>query len=412
MSVSTLLLLQLLLAAVVRADVALTVSTLTTDQLHTVLCVWTVAHRHFAPGRPLVVSLPSTTSEVALSALSDLLPQSDDLQTVNVLLGKLHEGRRWPIELIRPTQDGTADVSVLHHSYILFVWNVEGGSLNETIENQVENLKDKTSWNPRGRFLVVATESNNEPPHLLSAHICSILWQVARIVNVVVLIPNQFPYRSLHALKTTTKTAVDRLNLYTWFPFKLGGCGEVQEVILLDEWVIEHNGRFSENAHLYPQKVPKNFMGCPVKVGTVGFDPYVIMTENYTQNDGSTAYRLTGLSVEIHQLVWKKMNLTTVFLAPSLNMELDSYVKVFTELYEGLSDVVTGMVPLLPVVVTSSFDATIPYTHANMKMLVPCPKAIPGTQKLMTTFSLSVWLTMGLVLLLSTGVFWCAGKLL
>jgi len=82
---------------------------------------------------------------------------------------------------------------------------------------------------PRGRFLVVATESSNEPAHLLAAHIRSIHWQVARIVNVVVLITNQFAYRPLLAVSTTKTTAADRLNLYTWFLFKLGECGEVQE---------------------------------------------------------------------------------------------------------------------------------------------------------------------------------------
>jgi len=95
MAVSTLI----LFTAVTQSTVALTDSTLTTDQLHTVLCVWNVAHRHFAPGRPLVISLPRTTPDVALSALSDPLTQKDDLQTVNVLLGKLHERTRWPIEL-------------------------------------------------------------------------------------------------------------------------------------------------------------------------------------------------------------------------------------------------------------------------------------------------------------------------
>jgi len=43
-------------------------------------------------------------------------------------------------------------------------------------------------------------------------------------------------------------------------------------------------------------------------------------------------------------------------------------------------------------------------------MFAPCPKAIPGTEKLLTIFSLSVWLTIGLVLLLTTTVFWCAGN--
>ena len=213
MAVSMLLL--LLLTAVSQAAVALTHSTLTTDQLHTVLCVWTVAHRHFSPGRSLVVSLPRTTPDVARTALNDPLPQRDDLQTVNVLMGKLHEGTRWPIELFRTSTDDTADSLVLHHSYILFVWNEEGSSLNETLENQVENLRYSTSWNPRGRFLVVPTERNNEPVHLLAAHICSILWQVTRIVNVVVLIANQFAYRPLNTMRTKKTKAADKLKLYT-----------------------------------------------------------------------------------------------------------------------------------------------------------------------------------------------------
>jgi hypothetical protein len=91
-------------------------------------------------------------------------------------------------------------------------------------------------------------------------------------------------------------------------------------------------------------------------------------------------------------------------------MEFDSFVKEIGELEDDISDVLTGAVPLAPVLVTSSFDATIPYTHVNIKMLVPCPKAIPGTQKILATFSLTVWLTIGLVLLLTTAVFWCAGN--
>ena len=413
MSVSILLLFLLLLmmmSEVSQAAIPLTDSTLTTQQLQTVLCVWTVAHKHFTPARPLVVSLPRTTPNVARSDLSDLLPQSDELQTVNFILGKLHEGTSWPIELFRPSGDDAADTSVLQHSYILFVWNEEASSLNETLENELENLKYSTSWNPRGRFLVVATASSNEPTHLLAAHICSILWQVARIVNVVVLIPNQFPYRPPHAVSTTKTTAADRFNLYTWFPYKFGGCGEVQDVILLDEWVFENNGRFSENSHLYPTKVPKNFMGCPIKLATLGINPFVIMTENYTQNDGSTVYKLTGLSVDIVKLVCEEMNLTAIFLAPSLSLELDSTAKQISDLEDGLSDVLAGPIPLLPIFVTSSFDATITYMHVNVKMYVPCPNAIPGTEKVLETFSLSVWLTTGLVLLLTTVVFWFAGN--
>jgi hypothetical protein len=119
------IMLQLLLTVVTQATVPLTHSTLTTDQLHTALCVWTVTHRLFAPGRSLVVSLPRTTTYVDRHVLSETLPQKYDLQTVNVILGNLHEGTKWPIELFRPTGDDTPDSSVLQHSYILFVWNEE-----------------------------------------------------------------------------------------------------------------------------------------------------------------------------------------------------------------------------------------------------------------------------------------------
>ena len=400
----------LLLTAVTDAVVALTGHMLTADQLHTVLCVGTIAHRHFAPARPLVVSLPRTTHDIARSPLSETLPQADDLQMVNVLLAKLHEGTRWPIELFRPSGDDTADTSIIQHSYILFVWNEQAVSLNETLESQVENLKYSASWNPRGRFLVVATDRGNEPAHLLAARMCSILWEMAKIVDVAVLIANQVAYQPTNAMSSTRTAGSDRLNLYTWFPFKLGRCGQVQDVILLDEWVFENNGRFSENALLYPAKVPNNFMGCPIRVGTTGIEPYVILTENYTQNDGSIAYKIRGLSVELLNLVCEKMNLTTVFLAPSVNMEFDSFMKTLADLQDGLSDVLTGTVPLMPLFVTSSFDATIPYIHVELKMLLPCPKAVLGTEKVLETFSLSVWLTMGLVLLLTTGMFWCVGN--
>jgi len=256
---------------------------------------------------------------------------------------------------------------------------------------------------------MVATDSSNGPEHLFTAHICSLLWQVARIFNVLVLIPNQFAYRQLHAL-SNTRTSADRLNLYTWFPFKLGVCGEVHDVILLDEWVFENNVTFSHNANLYPAKVPNDFMGCPIKVGTVGIDPFVIMTENFTHNDGRTAYNVTGLSVEILKYVCEKLNLTYVFLPPSLNLDIESYAKIFSELDEGLSEVSAGIIPLCSLVVSSTFDSTIPYLPSSVKTIVPCPKATPGTENLLTTFSLSVWLTIGLVLLLTAAVFWCAGN--
>jgi len=233
---------------------------------------------------------------------------------------------------------------------------------------------------------------------------------MARIFNVVVLISNQIPYRPRHAVSTTTTPEADRLNLYTLLPFNLSRLGEVQDVILLDERVFENNGRFSENAHLYPEKVPNDFMGSPIKVAVMAPDPDEVITENSTQNGVSTDYISSYLRVEIVKFVCEKMNLTTIFLPPSIEFTIENYAKELGDLEDGVSDVLTGCIPLHPTIVTSSFDATIPYELVSMEMFVPCPKAIPGTEKIVTTFSLSVWLTTGLVLLLTTAVFWCVAN--
>ena len=396
-----------LFTAFIRAVHAGSEMALTTEQLHTVLCVETIAHRYFTPGKPLTVSLPASRQDVTRR---ETLPNADDMQLLNAILETLNEKTRWPIELFRPSGDDAADTTPLHHSYVLFVWQEDGMSLNETLESQVENLIYSMSWNPRGKFLVVVTASSNDPPHLLAAQVCSILWEMANIVNVVVLVTHQSAHSPLNSPSSTHRTRSDRLDLYTWFPYKLGRCGEVQEVILIDQWVSKNKGTFSENAYLYPHKVPNSFTQCPIKVSTIGIDPYVILTQNYTQNGGSTEYRVTGLSVDILVLVFEKMNLTTVFLPPGISTEPGPYFKVLSDFEDGLSDVVTGTIPLLPIVLKSSYEASIPFARTEMKMLLPCPKPIPGAEKILTTFSLSVWLTMGLVLLLSTGVFWCVGR--
>jgi hypothetical protein len=258
----------MLFTVVLRAVHAGSEMALTTQQLHTVLCVETIAHRYFTPGRPLVVTLPGSKQEVTNTTFKESLPHADDMHLLNAMLEKLHERTRWPIEVFRQSFDETADTTVLHHSYIMFVWPEEGFSLRETVEGQVDNLKYSTSWNPRGKFLVVVTDSGPDPPNVLAAQVCSTLWQVANIVNVVVLVPHQFAIPPPNTTSNTQRTGFDRLDLYTWFPYRRGRCAEVQEVILQDQWVSENKGIFLENTYLYPAKIPKTFMRCPIKVAT------------------------------------------------------------------------------------------------------------------------------------------------
>jgi hypothetical protein len=44
----------------------------------------------------------------------------------------------------------------------------------------------------------------------------------------------------------------------------------------------------------------------------------------------------------------------------------------------------------------------------TIKWAVPCPTSISRVEKIITMFSSSVWLTMVLVLILTSVVFWCS----
>jgi hypothetical protein len=72
---------------------------LTTQQLHTVLCVGSIAHKYFTPGRPLIVSLPASSQEVPRTKFRETLSHTDDMQLLNAILEKINERARWPIEV-------------------------------------------------------------------------------------------------------------------------------------------------------------------------------------------------------------------------------------------------------------------------------------------------------------------------
>jgi hypothetical protein len=48
------------------------------------------------------------------------------------------------------------------------------------------------------------------------------------------------------------------------------------------------------------------------------------MTENNTDSNASSVFRLTGLSVDIVKSVGEKMDVTVILLSPFLNLEMDS----------------------------------------------------------------------------------------
>jgi hypothetical protein len=75
----------------IKAVLTLQNHILTKEQLHTVLCVDTIAHTYFTPGRPLVVSLHDMGQESTHKQLIQTAPHRDNLLLVKFMLQKLHD---------------------------------------------------------------------------------------------------------------------------------------------------------------------------------------------------------------------------------------------------------------------------------------------------------------------------------
>jgi hypothetical protein len=153
---------------------------------------------------------------------------------------------------------------------------------------------------------------------------------------------------------------------------------------------MDEEGSFVRDADLFPQKIPLNFHGCSVKF-SVG---------NYHSVDSFLVYHMFRI-FNITEKQVKVVPLSTSW-----------YEKVLTALRDVVfkSDVSFGVIPLLPETVTLA-DPSLPYYVLKLGWFVPCHKPLSRLQRISHTFSVPVWVTMVIILLLvSAASWWLADK--
>jgi hypothetical protein len=294
------------------------------------------------------------------------------------------------------------------NSYIIFTWpQGEDFDVIETLTTQVDTLKEAESgsWNPRGKFLVVVPDDGDVPPRELGLQIYAELWKEHFIIDGTILIYVRDKYMKTNGTSYTDELILDNLYMYTGFPYESGNCGNVTDVILIDQWNL-HKGTFMYNANLFPPKTPEDFGGCKIRTSVIGVPPFVILTGNSTDSDGNIVYYLNGLAVQNLLLAADKMNAKVVFLEPSVSLSFTDGARELGNLAARRSDIAIGMLPLLPLFLNPWFEPATPYEYVDVKWFVPCPKSVPRMEKIMKTYKLSVWLTMTIVFVLTTIVWW------
>jgi hypothetical protein len=178
------------------------------------------------------------------------------------------------------------------------------------------------------------------------------------------------------------------LNLYTWFPYSShDNCGDVKNVVLMNQWMMEEEGKFLREGSLFPYKIPATFHGCTVNV--------------------STAWEVEAED-EFYSQYFLSHNVTGHYVSDSPDNGI-RFLTGLRNLWNRESDMLFGELPLV-VEEYSKAEHTFPYLFMKFRWFVPCPKPFSRFQRISHIFSLSVWVSVVIVLFLVTVVSWCLAK--
>jgi len=283
-------------------------------------------------------------------------------------LEAIHRLELWPLQVTGPSRASGSPPNLKKiSSYIIFTRSV----IDITV--QFEMLYDKSSWDSRGLFLIVVTIKvpNSEE---LSFSIFRELWQIGRVYNVVVVVQQD-----------------DLFNLYTWFPYSShDNCADVKNVVLINQWVMEGEGKFVMEGLLYPCKIPSNFHGC-----TVNFS--------------------APLSLEFEDEFFSQYFLTHNITRNYINDFPDNatYSERILTCMQNLrfreSDMAFGALRLALEEFTNA-ESIFPYVAIKQSWFVPCRKPRSRLQRISHIFNPSVWVAFVVVLFLFTVTSWCLAK--
>ncbi|KAJ9599649.1 hypothetical protein L9F63_026502 [Diploptera punctata] len=275
-------------------------------------------------------------------------------------------------------------------------------------------ISEKSSWNNRAKFLIVAYGALNETAELFAENMFTILKDYNEFIDVVLLIitvyteeNSSFPKNS-NEINTVSQN-VSMIYAFTLFPYLKGSCNH-QFQLLIGKWYLDNNNDYSiSGIEFFPSKIPKNFAGCTLKVGTIGLPP-VVMKESWVTGNGGSGFVVTGTSLELIVLFANKLNFTLEFLEPISESELSEMFNVVSMLTNRHIHIMTGFIPVMQPLPTL-LDFTFPFTIDTFKVVVPCPRAMAKVERITGLFTLSTWVVMLFVFILVSIVIWAMANI-
>jgi hypothetical protein len=188
-----------------------------------------------------------------------------------------------------------------------------------------------------------------------------------------------------------------KLNVYTWFPYQISdSCTEVNDITLLDSWVISAQGHFTKNTDLFPRKISNSLNRCPMKAA-VRNGNWSITTKYVHNNDsnGNVVSYIQGLEYDLLKVVCEQMNMTFYHVPTPESFERarfyvnDLNVAMLAKgAYIALGALTTTYT------IDPIFDYTDTYCTIKFRWYVPCSVKYPRWSSMFRILSVELWIVL------------------
>ncbi|PSN56144.1 Ionotropic receptor 238 [Blattella germanica] len=338
-------------------------------------CIKTIGLEHFTLRRSLMIS---TTSELEIDRLgSGERNLAGDLQTK--LLQEFHHLQILPTVLSKPPQSLLEEEWNLknvdtynNYEYILILRHQQFAQreIINFLREQIEHVSNYKTWNNRGKFIVAITNTvlHEEATKIVEA-VLQELWSFW-IYNVIVM------------FYTADDISLGSVKIYTWFPYHMpsGNCGVLYEVVHLDTCMrSEENTTFLKNESLYPNKIPLILNGCPMRIATVTFEPYIL-----TEGDDLTG----GADPELIWTITQHLNMS---LQVKIRRSNGTWPGLDNEVQEGHAEVVFAALLLFNLDYALRLELTTLYHTEHFTWVIARAEMYPRWLAISRVFTPSNW---------------------
>jgi len=316
------------------------------------------------------------------------------------LIAEIHRTSNWPVVV-----NVNGDISIPKHSdfrdrdgsYIILT---PDGNINSIIAEILGLIVDQENkftilWNSEARFVVAGANEFSMSQQMDILEYFSRL----RIYNCIIVsqkhdvIDNEYS----RPTKDNEVSTGMKLVVYTWFPYQSSNhCSEVNDITLLDSWVISVQGHFTKNTDLFPRKIRNSLNGCPMKC--LIFDGQWDLSATYlniTYSNGTVVSSVEGLDIDLLNVILQQMNMTFVYVpipegSGTAKIGVNNLFRsIFLKEYYIILGSVGNNIP-----VNSFFSSTSTYNIMKYRWYIPCFVKYPRWSSIFRILSVELWLVL------------------